>query len=95
MMGIVRQFGNLLFKQLLNGNHYGIFHTVASGEPCSRYELAKEIYDILGANLTKLHKTNDVNSKVVLDNMMMRLSEIKPLSLWKDELRRIILRNDK
>lgn len=79
-----------LFKKFFSGNHYGIYHAVASGESCSRYELVKEIIDILHADPSLLHHTKDTGTKIVLDNLMMRLSEIKPLSDWKEELRKIL-----
>lgn len=80
-----------ILKNILFSNHYGVFHTVATGGACSRYDLVKEIITLTGADLSKLHATSDAGSKIILDNMMMRLSHLAPLASWRDELKKNLL----
>lgn len=82
--------------RLIKAEQEGIFHTVCSGF-CSRYELAKEIVRLIGADESLIVPVNRNESKVprytVLDDMMLRMCNIDRPSSWQDALAEYIEEN--
>lgn len=74
----------------------GLYHVTGQGY-CSRYEFAKEILELAGlkAKLTPVTGKQDEltvmrPSYSVLDNLMLRMSEIECLPDWKESLKEYI-----
>ncbi|MCD8357185.1 MAG: dTDP-4-dehydrorhamnose reductase [Clostridia bacterium] len=67
---------------------FGIYHAVCQGS-CSRYEFAKEILKNIGRDveLIPVNTTNEARPVYsVLDNMMLRLDNLKQPAEWKTAL---------
>ncbi len=77
---------------LIGQDEFGTFHASCEGS-CSRYEFAKTILDSAGLNVEITPVTYDDTSakrpqKVVLDNLMMKMTEIYEMPAWQDELKK-------
>lgn len=83
--------------ELMESAPDGLYH-VTGQESCSRYEFAKEILELAGLN-TKVIPVSAKEDKLtamrpsysVLDNLMLRMSEIECLPDWRISLKEYIL----
>lgn len=80
--------------QLIEGEHYGVYHAVCTGGYCSREEYAKEILRLSGMEdkLAIRVKEDGSESYSVLDNMMLRINGLKEPADWKKTLEEYIKR---
>lgn len=74
--------------QLIEGEHYGVYHAVCTGGYCSREEYAREILRLSGMEdkLAIRVKEDGLESYSVLDNMMLRINGLKEPADWKETL---------
>lgn len=80
--------------RLMEGNQYGTYHVVCKGY-CSRYELAKEIVRLCKMeDEVEIHPVMIYESYTpfytVLDNMMLRISDLEEPKEWKEALKEYI-----
>ena len=83
-----------VIMRFINEEYYGTYHIVCKG-CCSRYEYAKEILHLTGnEDRLQLKASDETNSTPleysVLDNMMIRISNIEEPSDWKTALEEYI-----
>lgn len=85
---------------LLSNAEDGIYHITCQGE-CSRYEFAKTIVELTKRNVEVIPVNKNEDSIVslhpsysVLDNLMLRLSDIEPLPNWKICLKEYMRENN-
>lgn len=81
---------------LLDKTEYGIYHASCEGR-CSRHEFATAILALMGYN-TELAKgyfsvENRGRISILLENLMMKMTEIYVMPQWFDELRAYIEKN--
>ena len=77
--------------QFIDNEYYGTYHVVCRG-CCSRYEYAQEILRLTGKEdqltLLPYDDMSDVHPRYsVLDNMMIRISNIEEPAEWKSALK--------
>lgn len=89
-----------VISQFIDNDHFGLYHAVCTGGPCSRYEYAKEILKILGKEneleLVPVNEKNGVEEVYsALDNMMLRISGMEEPAKWKTALREYLLQDKK
>ena len=89
-----------VISQFIDNDHFGLYHAVCTGGPCSRYEYAKEILKILGKEneleLVPVNEKNGVEEVYsALDNMMLRISGMEEPANWKTALREYLLQDKK
>ena len=75
-------------EKLIDADEYGIFHASCEGG-CSRADWAREILRTVGLSHVAVRTGNVEQLKppfTLLDNMMMRLTNIYTMPEWKEEL---------
>lgn len=74
--------------KVLRTDEYGVFHASCEGE-CTRYEFAQTILSYLGYDPALAHATyNDADrSSTVLENLMLKITNIHYLPYWKQALK--------
>lgn len=74
--------------QLIDGEHYGIYHAVCAGTPCTRQEYAKEILRLIGKEdqLEVVVRDQAPQPYSVLDNMMLRITGLEVPADWRETL---------
>lgn len=79
---------------LIEGEHYGIYHAVCSGSPCTRKEYAEEILRLIGKEdqLEVCVKEGGKQPYSVLDNMMLRINDLPVPGDWRETLAEYITR---
>lgn len=88
-----KELANVIL-QFIENDAYGTYHAVCKGH-CSRYELAKEILSVSGQTdaitLTPVvDSSKDRPSFSVLDNLMLRISDMQEPTDWKTALKAYI-----
>ena len=85
---------------LMNYGEDGLYHVTCTGS-CSRYEYAQEILRLAGSKvkLTPVTAKEDLLTAMrpsysVLDNLMLRMSDIKGLPDWKSSLESYMKENN-
>lgn len=87
--------------RLIKEEQEGIYHAVCGGS-CSRYELAEEILRLMGKTdvrleakkMVELQSSIDGPEYTILDNMMLRMSEIETPVPWKEALKEYLQEYD-
>jgi len=87
-------------KELIKTNLYGVYHLSNSGS-CSRYELAKEIVNLVNPKVPRLEIVPISGKELeghalrpkysVLENYNWKIQGFKPLRTWKEALREYLL----
>lgn len=74
-----------VIAQLIEHEHYGIYHAVCTGGYCSRYDYAREILKLAGMEdkLEIVRKEGEPVCYSVLDNMMLRINGLCEPADWK------------
>lgn len=74
--------------KVLRTDEYGVFHASCEGE-CTRYEFAQTILSNMGYDPALAHATYDDASRAstVLDNLMLKITNIHYLPYWKQALK--------
>lgn len=78
---------------MLDKKEYGIYHASCEGA-CTRHEYARTILYLTGHDPELEHGTYDENDGVIvttlLENLMMKMTGIYEMPVWRDELKRYI-----
>ena len=72
--------------KLLDTTEYGIYHASCEGR-CSRFEFAQEIMKYNNIDCVFVTQKLDKPINTVLDNLMMRMTNIYKMPNWKDALK--------
>lgn len=76
-------------KLFIDEEHYGIYHAVCQGEPCSRQEFARTILEYAGmeGKMTVSVKEGATRRYSALDNMMLRITGLPLPADWREVLK--------
>lgn len=83
--------------QFIDGDHFGLYHAVCTGEACSRFDYAKEVLRAIGKEdeLELIPIDDEAVSKPAysaLDNMMLRITGLEEPGDWKETLKEYLKR---
>lgn len=78
---------------LIEKSEYGTYHASCEGM-CSRYEFAKTILSLMGYDVSlvkrKFTQGQSGQSSTLLENLMMKMTEIYTMPFWMDDLKSYI-----
>lgn len=77
---------------LIDSSEYGVFHASCEG-CCTRYEFAKEILSTIGADTSLAVPVDGETDSTLLENLMLKMTEIYEMPDWKDDLHNFIAEN--
>lgn len=70
---------------LIDSSEYGIFHASCEGS-CTRYEFACEILKQIGSNVSLAIPEDGSIHSTLLENLMLKMTEIYSMPDWKEDL---------